>query len=197
MAPERLRSVMPPAPPSPRQGDALRGKIDGTPPGDSSAGPAGRLTRTVLVALAVAVLTTAGCTGSRPVTDSHGAVPAQATQQPASVPVQIGDRWQCPLGVGVMVLTGQRTYKPANFPGLERGSSVRPRTLLPDGAGCPGSRVHARTDTPGRRAGRRGVPGADVPGAARPVRRCRTTAAQPGAVPRCAAHRCPTGRLRR
>jgi len=119
---------MPPAPPSPRQGDALRGKIDGTPPGVSSAGPAGRLTRAVLVALAVAVLTTAGCTGSRPVTDSHGAVPAQATQQPASVPVQIGDRWQWPLGVGVMVLAGQRTYEPANFPGLERGSSVRPRT---------------------------------------------------------------------
>jgi len=71
---------------------------------------------------------TAGCTGSRSVTDSHGAVPAQAIKQPASVPVQIGDRLQCPLGVGVMVLAGQRTYEPANFPGLERGSSVRPRT---------------------------------------------------------------------
>ncbi len=78
--------------------------------------------------MAVAVLTTAGCTGSRPATADRGSVPAQANQQLVSEPVQIGDRWQCPLGVGVMVLAGQRTYEPANFPGLERGSSVRPRT---------------------------------------------------------------------
>jgi len=93
-----------------------------------SAGAACSPTRAALAALAVAVLTTAGCTGSRPVTASHGPVPGQANQEPVSAPVQIGDRWQCPLGVGVMVLAGQRTYEPANFPGLERGSSVRPRT---------------------------------------------------------------------
>jgi len=85
-------------------------------------------TRATVAALAVAVLTTAGCTGSGPATADHGSVPGQANQEPVSAPVQIGDRWQCPLGVGVMVLAGQRTYEPANFPGLERGSSVRPRT---------------------------------------------------------------------
>ncbi len=93
-----------------------------------SAGAACSPARATLAALAVAVLTTAGCTGSRPATADRGSVPAQANQQPVSAPVQIGDRWQCPLGVGVMVLAGQRTYEPANFPGLERGSSVRPRT---------------------------------------------------------------------
>jgi len=93
-----------------------------------SAGAACSPTRATVAALAVAVLSTAGCTGSRPAPADHRPVPGQANQELVSAPVQIGDRWQCPLGVGVMVLAGQRTYEPANFPGLERGSSVRPRT---------------------------------------------------------------------
>ncbi len=83
-----------------------------------------------MVALAVAVLTTAGCSGSRPATADHRSVPAQANQQPVFEPVQIADRWQCPLGVGVMVLAGQRTYEPANWLfNIKRGEGVDDTTF--------------------------------------------------------------------
>ncbi len=48
--------------------------------------------------------------------------------------MQIGDGWQCPLGVGVMVPAGQRSYQPMNFPGLEHGAPVRPQACYQSAA---------------------------------------------------------------
>ncbi len=81
-------------------------------------------TRIAVAALAAALT---ACTSSPPATQSHQPEPGGvALAAGTATPVQIGDGWQCPLGVGVMVAAGQRSYQPANFPGLERGAPVRP-----------------------------------------------------------------------
>ena len=72
----------------------------------TSASATATTARIAISALAAATLT-AACTGSRTTTGSDRQGPRAAVLAAGTAtPVQIGDGWQCPLGVGVMVLAG-------------------------------------------------------------------------------------------